>query len=132
MPFEEKEELLPAAKKHGVDIISLIAPTSADRIQMIAKEAEGYIYVVSSMGVTGVRSEITTDIEAIVKTIREVTDTPVAIGFGISTVEQAKKYGKMADGVIVGSAIVKIIEKYGKEAGKYVYEYVKGMVEAVK
>lgn len=132
MPFEEKEELLPNAGKYGVDIISLIAPTSADRIQMIAKEAEGYVYVVSSMGVTGVRSEITTDIEAIVKTIREVTDTPVAIGFGISTPEQAEKYSKMADGVIVGSAIVKIIEKYGKDAGKHVYEYVKGMVEAVK
>ncbi len=132
MPFEEKEELLPVAKKYGVDIISLIAPTSADRIQMIAKEAEGYIYVVSSMGVTGVRSEITTDIDAIVKVIREVTDTPVAIGFGISTTEQAEKYSKIADGVIVGSAIVKIIEKYGEEAGKYVYEYVKNMVEVVR
>ncbi len=132
MPFEEKEELLPVAKKYGVDIISLIAPTSADRIQMIAKEAEGYIYVVSSMGVTGVRSEITTDIDAIVKVIREVTDTPVAIGFGISTAEQAEKYSKIADGVIVGSAIVKIIEKYGEEAGKYVYEYVKNMVEVVR
>ncbi|MDE7309130.1 MAG: tryptophan synthase subunit alpha [Lachnospiraceae bacterium] len=132
MPFEEKEELLPVAKKYGVDIISLIAPTSADRIQMIAKEAEGYIYVVSSMGVTGVRSEITTDIDAIVKVIREMTDTPVAIGFGISTAEQAEKYSKIADGVIVGSAIVKIIEKYGEEAGKYVYEYVKNMVEVVR
>ena len=132
MPFEEKEELLPVAKKYGVDIISLIAPTSADRIQMIAKEAEGYIYVVSSMGVTGVRNEITTDIDAIVKVIREVTDTPVAIGFGISTTEQAEKYSKIADGVIVGSAIVKIIEKYGEEAGKYVYEYVKNMVEVVR
>lgn len=132
MPFEEKEELLPVAKKYGVDIISLIAPTSADRIQMIAKEAEGYIYVVSSMGVTGVRSEITTDIDAIVKVICEVTDTPVAIGFGISTAEQAEKYSKIADGVIVGSAIVKIIEKYGEEAGKYVYEYVKNMVEVVR
>jgi len=132
MPFEEKEELLPAAKEYGVDIISLIAPTSADRIQMIAKEAEGYIYVVSSMGVTGVRSEITTDIGAIVKTIREVTDTPVAVGFGISTPKQAEEYSKIADGVIVGSAIVKIIEKYGKEAGTYIYEYVKSMTEAVK
>ena len=87
---------------------------------------------VSSMGVTGVRSEITTDIDAIVKVIREVTDTPVAIGFGISTAEQAEKYSKIADGVIVGSAIVKIIEKYGEEAGKYVYEYVKNMVEVVR
>ena len=132
MPFEEKSELQPSARKYGVDIISLIAPTSADRIQTIAREAEGYIYVVSSMGVTGVRSEITTDIDAIVKNIREVTDTPVAIGFGISTPKQAEKYSRIADGVIVGSAIVKIIEKYGKEAGKYVHEYVGTMAEAVK
>lgn len=132
MPFEEKSELQPTAGKYGVDIISLIAPTSADRIQMIAREAKGYIYVVSSMGVTGVRSEITTDIDAIVRNIREVTDTPVAIGFGISTPEQAKKYSQIADGVIVGSAIVKIIEQYGGEAGKHVYEYVRSMAEAVK
>lgn len=132
MPFEEKGELAETAAKYGVDIISLIAPTSADRIQMIAKEATGYIYVVSSMGVTGVRSEITTDIASIVGHIREVTDTPVAIGFGINTPEQAKKYSDMADGVIVGSAIVKIIGEYGVNAGKHVYEYVKSMADAVK
>lgn len=132
MPFEEKGELALTAKGYGVDIISLIAPTSADRIQMIAEEAEGYIYVVSSMGVTGVRTEITTDIDSIVKTIREVTDTPIAVGFGISTPKQAEKYSNIADGVIVGSAIVKMIAKYGDDAGKYVYEYVKSMTEAVK
>ena len=131
MPFEEKEELSPVAEKYNIDIISLIAPTSEDRIQSIAKQARGYIYIVSSMGVTGVRSEITTDIGAIVEQLRSVTDTPLAVGFGISTPEQAKKYGGLADGVIVGSAIVKIIAQYGDQAGSYVYEYVKSMVEAM-
>lgn len=131
MPYEEKGELVPIAKKSDVDVISLIAPTSADRIQMIAKESTGYIYVVSSMGVTGMRSEITTDVSEIIRTIKEVTETPVAIGFGISTPEQASAYSEMADGVIVGSAIVKIIEQYGGNAGKHIYDYVKLMVEAV-
>ena len=131
MPFEEKEELSPVAEKYNIDIISLVAPTSEDRIQSIAKQARGYIYIVSSMGVTGVRSEITTDIGAIVEQLRSVTDTPLAVGFGISTPEQAKKYGDLADGVIVGSAIVKIIAQYGKQAGSHVYEYVKSMVEAM-
>lgn len=127
MPFEERAELAPIAEKYGVDIISMIAPTSKDRIQMIAKNAKGYIYLVSSMGVTGVRSEITTDISEIMQNIRSVTDTPVAVGFGISTPEQAAKYGAMSDGVIVGSAIVKMIEKYGEDAGTYIYEYVSAM-----
>ena len=131
MPFEEKSELASIAEKYGVDIISLIAPTSADRISMIAKEAKGYIYLVSSMGVTGMRKEITTDIAGIVSHIREVTDTPVAVGFGISTPEQATKYANLSDGVIVGSAIVKIIAEHGENAGKYIYEYVKSMVDAI-
>lgn len=131
MPFEERAELSPISKKYDVDIISLIAPTSQDRIQMIAREAKGYIYVVSSMGVTGVRSEITTDIESIIKSIREVSDTPLAVGFGISTPKQAEKYAAMADGVIVGSAIVKIIACHGNDAGQHIYEYVKSMVEAM-
>ena len=129
MPFEEKHELAPTAEKYGVDIISLIAPTSADRISMIAKEAKGYIYVVSSMGVTGMRTEITTDIAEIVSHIREVTDTPVAVGFGINTPEQASKYANMSDGVIVGSAIVKIIAEHGENAGQHIYNYVKSMTE---
>lgn len=132
MPFEEKTELAPTAEKYEVDIISLIAPTSHDRVRMIAKEAKGYIYVVSSMGVTGVRSEITTDISSIIESIREVTETPVAVGFGINTPQQAGKYSAMSDGVIVGSAIVKIIAKYGNDAGTYVYDYVKSMVDGIK
>lgn len=131
MPFEEKSELVLIAEKYGVDIVSLIAPTSSDRISMIAKEAKGYIYLVSSMGVTGMRKEITTDIAGIVSHIREVTDTPVAVGFGINTPEQATKYANLSDGVIVGSAIVKIIAEHGENAGKYIYEYVKSMVDAI-
>ena len=127
LPFEEKEEFNDTCVKYDVDLVSLIAPTSENRIAMIAKEAKGFIYVVSSLGVTGTRSSITTDLDSIVKMIRQNTDVPCAIGFGISTPEQAAKYSAIADGVIVGSAIIKILEKYGKEAPKYVGEYVKSM-----
>lgn len=127
LPFEEKEEFLPLCHTYGVDLISLIAPTSANRIAMIAKEAEGFVYVVSSLGVTGTRSEIKTDLASIVKVIRENTDVPCAIGFGISNPEQAKKMAAISDGAIVGSAIIKIIEKYGKEAAPYVGDYVREM-----
>lgn len=131
MPYEEKDELQSVAKNYGIEVISLIAPTSEDRIKTIAKDAEGFIYTVSSLGVTGVRSEIKTDLESITKAIKEATDVPVAIGFGISTPEQASKYSKIADGVIVGSAIVKIIEKYGADAPEKVYDYVKSMTDAI-
>lgn len=131
LPFEEKEEFLPTCQKYGVDLVSLIAPTSENRIAMIAKEAEGFLYIVSSLGVTGTRSEIKTDLESIVKMVRENTDIPCAIGFGISTPEQAKKMADLSDGAIVGSAIVKIIAKYGKDAPKYVGEYVKSMKDAI-
>ena len=132
VPYEEKEEFDVVLKKYGLDLISMIAPTSHQRIQTIAKDANGFIYCVSSLGVTGVRSTITTDISAMVNLVREVTDVPVAVGFGISTPEQAKKMAGQSDGAIVGSAIVKIVEKYGKDAPKYVEEYVKEMVQAIK
>lgn len=132
LPFEEKEEFLPLCRKYDVDLISLIAPTSAQRIAMIAKEAEGFLYIVSSLGVTGTRSEITTDVASIVKMVKENNDIPCAIGFGISTPEQARKMAGCSDGAIVGSAIIKIIEKYGKEAPKYVGEYIKEMKNAVR
>lgn len=132
LPFEEKEEFQPICKKYGVDLISLIAPTSENRIAMIAKEAEGFLYLVSSLGVTGMRSEIKTDLTSIVKVVRENTNVPCAIGFGISTPEQAKKMASISDGAIVGSAIIKLIEKYGKEAPKYVGEYVKSMKNAIR
>lgn len=131
LPFEEKRELADIAAGYDVDIISLIAPTSEDRIRMIAKEATGYIYVVSSMGVTGVRSEITTDIGSMVKSIREVTTVPCAVGFGINTPAQAAQMAAVSDGAIVGSAIVRIIEQYGAEAGPHIYEYVKSMKDAL-
>lgn len=131
LPFEEKEEFSAVAKQYGVDLISLIAPTSENRIAMIAKEAEGFIYIVSSLGVTGVRSEINTNIGDIVKVIRENTKVPCAVGFGISKPEQAKAMAELSDGAIVDSAIIKILEKYGKDAAPYVGEYVKEMKEAV-
>lgn len=131
MPYEEKGELSDVCRLYGIDIISLIAPTSKERIRMIAGEAEGYIYCVSSLGVTGVRSEIKTDIAGMVKLVREVTDVPCAVGFGISTPEQARKMAGVSDGAIVGSAIVKIAAQYGKECVPYVAEYVRKMKAAV-
>ena len=132
IPFEEKEEFSDICRRYEVDLISLIAPTSENRIGMIAKDAEGFIYLVSSLGVTGVRSEITTDLGAIVKVIRENTDVPCAIGFGISTPEQAKKMAGLADGAIVGSAIVRLLEQYGKDAPEHIGAYVRKMKDAVR
>ena len=132
IPFEEKEEFSDICRRYEVDLISLIAPTSENRIGMIAKEAEGFIYLVSSLGVTGVRSEITTDLGAIVKVIRENTDVPCAIGFGISTPEQAKKMAGLADGAIVGSAIVRLLAQHGKDAPAHIGEYVRKMKDAVR
>lgn len=132
LPFEEKNELQSIADKYDIDVISLVAPTSEDRIKMIAGDAKGFIYTVSSMGVTGMRSEITTDLGSIVSHIKSVTDTPVAIGFGINTPEQAKKYSAFADGVIVGSAIVNLVAEHGKKSPKFVYDYVKSMKDAVR
>lgn len=132
LPFEEKEEFLPICRKYGVDLISLIAPTSANRIAMIAREAEGFIYVVSSLGVTGARAEIQTDLTSIVAAIRENTSVPCAIGFGISIPEQAKRMADIADGAIVGSAIIKFLEKYGKDAPHFIGEYVKSMKDAIR
>lgn len=131
LPFEEKDEFLPICRKYDVDLISLVAPTSANRIEMISRQAEGFIYIVSSLGVTGTRSEISTDLETLVSMVRKNTDVPCAIGFGISTPEQAKKMADIADGAIVGSAVVKIIEEYGRDAAKHVGEFVKSMKQAI-
>lgn len=132
LPYEEKEELSSVADKYDIDVISLIAPTSESRIQMIAKSAKGFIYEVSSLGVTGVRNEIKTDLKSITAAIKAVTNLPVAIGFGINTPQQAAEVAKYADGVIVGSAIVKIVAQYGKNAPQKVYEYVKSMKDALR
>lgn len=131
MPFEEKHELLSYCHNYGIDLISLIAPTSKERITAIAREAEGFVYCVSSMGVTGVRTEITTDIGEMVSLVKKTKDIPCAIGFGISTPEQAKKMASSADGVIVGSAIVRMIAQYGKDCVGPVCNYVKEMKTAI-
>lgn len=127
MPYEEQPEILEYSEKTGVYIISFLAPTSGERIEKVTKAAKGFIYIASSMGTTGVRSEITTDLDTIIKTAKKYSKTPCAVGFGINTPEQVKEIEKFADGAIVGSAIVKIIEEYGKQAGSHIYEYVKSM-----
>ncbi len=132
LPFEEKGEFQPLCNQYGVDLVSLVAPTSKNRIAMIAKEAEGFLYIVSSLGVTGVRSQIRTDLASIVDVVRQNTKIPCAVGFGISTPEQAKEMAAVSDGAIVGSAIVKLLEKYGRNAPGYIGEYVKSMKEAVR
>ena len=132
VPFEEKEEFAPTCRKYGLDFISLIAPTSHDRISMIAKEAEGFVYCVSSLGVTGMRGEITTDIFKMVELVRKANpQIPCAVGFGISTPAHAREMAQYADGVIVGSAIVNRIAEYGRDAVPYVAAYVREMKEAV-
>ncbi|HEY9061766.1 MAG TPA: tryptophan synthase subunit alpha [Pseudobacteroides sp.] len=131
IPFEERNELLPYCSKYNVTFVSMIAPTSQSRIRMIASEAEGFIYCVSSMGVTGVRQDIGSNVEEMIKLVKEAKDIPCAIGFGISTPEQAAKMIKFSDGVIVGSAIVKIVEKYGVNCVPHVTEYVRLMKNAV-
>lgn len=132
LPYEERAELKDVAAGYGVDIISLIAPTSKERVKKIAEDADGFIYVVSSMGVTGMRSEIKTDLEEMLSSIKEAADVPAAVGFGINTEEQAESIARIADGVIVGSAIVKLIERHGGEAGPYVFDYVKRMKDAIR
>ena len=132
LPYEEKDEFLPVCRQYDVDLISLIAPTSADRAAMIAKDADGFIYIVSSLGVTGERAQITTDISKLVSVIRENTSIPCAVGFGISTPEQAKSMSQYADGVIVGSAIVRKIAQYGKDSAAPVGEFVNQMKNAIR
>ena len=131
VPFEEREEFLPFCRQYGVDLISLIAPTSEHRIAKIAREAEGFLYIVSSLGVTGTRSEITTDLAAMVEVVRQNTAIPCAVGFGISTPEQAKRMAEVSDGAIVGSAIVKLLEQYGREAPQQIGAYVRKMKAAL-
>ena len=132
LPFEEKDEFLPTCKKFGVDLISMIAPTSEQRIAMIAREAQGFVYIVSSLGVTGVRSEIKTDLRSIVAAVRANTKIPCAIGFGISTPAQAKQMANISDGAIVGSAIIKLLAEHGAAAPKFIGEYVREMKNALR
>ena len=131
LPFEEKNEISSYAKKYDIKIISLIAPTSEKRIEKIAKEAEGFLYIVSSMGVTGIRNEIKTDLTSILTSVKRTTNIPAAIGFGIHSPKQANEMAKISDGVIVGSAIIKIIKQYGNKADDYIYDYVKSIKTAI-
>ncbi len=131
VPFEEKEEFDSVCREYGMDLISLIAPTSHERIARIAREAEGFVYCVSSLGVTGVRSQITTDMGAMVGLVKKEKEIPCAVGFGISTPEQAKQMASQADGVIVGSAIVKLCEAHGAGCVEPVRAYVREMKEAI-
>ena len=131
VPYEEKEEFAVEAQAHDIAFISLIAPTSKDRIREIAKDAEGFVYCVSSLGVTGTRSDITTDIASMVNLVKEEQDIPCAVGFGISTPQQAKAMADKSDGAIVGSAIVKLCAKYGKDCVPYVAEFVKEMKQEI-
>lgn len=131
VPYDERAELKPYCDQYGITLISMIAPTSKERIKIIAKDAEGFIYCVSSMGVTGVRSEIGTGVEEMIQLVKEVSDIPCAIGFGISTPEQAAKMAAISDGVIVGSAIVKIVAEHGKDCVPYVEEFVRSIKGAI-
>jgi tryptophan synthase alpha chain len=131
LPFEEKREVSCVSGRYGVDLISMVAPTSGKRIASIAREAEGFLYVVSSMGVTGVRRDIGTGVEAMVRMAREVTDVPITVGFGIGTPEQAREIGGLADGVIVGSAIVEILSEHGPDAGPVLRDYVRRMKDSL-
>lgn len=132
VPFEEKEEFAPVCRAHGIDLISLIAPTSHERIRRIVADAEGFVYCVSSMGVTGTRSEIKTDVGEMVGLVKEQKEIPCAVGFGISTPEQAAAMANQSDGVIVGSAIVKLCAAYGTDCVPHVKEYVRRMKEAIR
>lgn len=132
IPYEEKDEFDGICKQYDVDLISLITPTSHERISMIANDASGFVYCVSSLGVTGTRTKITTDIGAMVDLVKKTKDIPCAVGFGISTPEQAKQMAEKSDGVIVGSAIVKLCAQYGKDCVPYVRDYVKSMKDAIR
>ena len=132
LPFEERDEILPFCKKHGIVLVSMVSPTSGSRVRMIVREAEGFIYCVSSLGVTGVRKDIGLEAREIVKHIKEVKDIPCAVGFGISTPEQASLMAEFSDGVIVGSAIVRMVGHYGAECVPHVKDYVRMMKNAIK
>lgn len=131
VPYEEKEEFHALCQQYELDLISMIAPTSENRIARIASEAEGFLYIVSSLGVTGMRTDISTDIGSMVKLVRENTDIPCAVGFGISSPEQAAAMAEISDGAIVGSAIVSMIGTYGKDAAGPVSEFIRSLADAV-
>lgn len=131
VPLEEKDEFNSYAKANGVDLIALVAPTSGERIRAICETATGFLYCVSSLGVTGTRESIETDLGSFFENIKEHCTIPTALGFGISTKEQAILLKDYADGIIVGSAIVKIVEAYGEAAAPYLTQFVGDIVKSI-
>ncbi|MCL1883561.1 MAG: tryptophan synthase subunit alpha [Defluviitaleaceae bacterium] len=131
IPFEEKDELAGVCKKYGVAQIMIVAPTSKERTQTIARDAEGFLYCVSTLGVTGIRDEIRTNMTEIITKVREVSKIPCAVGFGISTPEQARDMASVSDGVIIGSAIVKIISEYGRDSVEPLKQYINRVKDAI-
>ena len=132
VPYEEREEFAPVCRKYGLDLISLIAPTSEGRIAKIAREAEGFLYGVSSLGTAGVQEELTANVDRMVRLAKEADpDLPCAVDLDVPTPDQAASVARVADGVIVGSAIVELTGRYGQEAVPYIRDYVTDMKTAV-
>lgn len=131
LPIEEQDEVRPFAEEYGVSLIQMIAPTSKERIRRIAERASGFLYIVSSMGVTGMRDGFSMNVEDMIAAVREVTDVPCAVGFGIHTPEQARQMAAGADGIITGSAVVDLIGRHGGEADEALRTYIRSMKAAV-
>ena len=130
-PFEEKDEFENECARYGICLVSLLAPTSGERTEQIALGSQGFLYCVSSLGVTGARSEINTNIAGLISKVKEVSDIPCAVGFGISTPEQARDMAKISDGVIVGSAIVNLIGEFGVNSITRVRDFVSSLKSAL-
>ena len=131
LPFEEREELFGPCVSHGLELISLIAPTSEARIAHIAANSSGFLYCVSSLGVTGERSSLDDSARRMIRLAKEISDIPCAVGFGISTPEQARAVAEFADGVIIGSAIVRIAAGHGRDCVEPVYQFAKAVKDAI-
>ncbi len=135
LPPEEADEYQRACQENGLCTVFLIAPTSTeDRVELIAQRCSGFVYYVSRIGVTGERSDIEGSVRDMVARIRRHTDLPVAVGFGISTPDQAREVAGFADGVIVGSAIVRQVGRYGDapDMPEKVGAFVKSLADAAK
>jgi len=131
VPFEEKDEFIDSCQDHEIHMIPLIAPTSGERARHIVMEATGFLYCVSSLGVTGVRDVLQTNVAPLIQHIRSVSDIPCAIGFGISNAEQARSMASHADGVIIGSAIVTLVLKYKQDCFEPVRQFIMDVKRAI-
>ncbi len=131
VPYEEKEEFDAICRKYQIDLISLITLTSSSRLEKIAKKALGFLYCVSSLGITGTRASLHEEIFDVIEQARDYTPIPCLIGFGISNAQQARQMARKSDGIIIGSAIVQLCEKYGREAPEPVHLFAKSVREAL-